>query len=133
MKLAPRILGFLLIAVLAMSAWADVRAEADHAPASSARPVAAPARSERPAGCHAHRGASSSVPSSHSLPPTPVSHQCCLTGHDAAVVQASHYTPPCHQVTRVTLQMESAPTECSSSGSGDFMALVLGPPGITPL
>jgi len=133
MKVGPRILGFLLIAALPMAASADVRAEADLAPASSARPVAAPAPSERPVGCHAHGGTSRSVPPTHSLPPTPVSHQCCLTGHDAAVVQVSDYTPPWHQVTRVTLHFASALTECSFNGSEEFMVLGPDPPGIPPL
>lgn len=133
MMFGPKILAFLLIAALAMAMSADARAEVDYAQASSARPLAAPAPSERAAGCHAHSGTSSSVRPTHSLPPTPVSHQCCLTGHDAAVVQVSHYTTPCHQVTRVTLLIAPALTECSFNGSEVSMVLAPDPPGITPL
>jgi len=88
-------------------------------------------------GCHAHggKGLPDSQPHSrfpHTQPRAPVSYQCCLTGHDAAVVQPSHYAPPSHQWIRVTLQIVPALAECSYS-SEVSKVLSADPPNITPL
>jgi len=133
MKCGSKILGLLLIAALGMSTLARGALTApDHSSRSSAGLLAAPG--ERPAGCHAHGGRS--LPDSQlppSAPPAPASRQCCLTGHDVAVVQASHHTPPSQPWTRVTVQIAPALTECFLSGPEVSMVLSADPPGLTPL
>ena len=128
MKFGSKILGLLLIAALvtatlATRSLAVAVAGADGAPSAAV--------DERPAGCHAH--------GSQSLPlsplPAPVSYQCCLTGHDAAVVPASTSPqPPAQwQYTQVTLQMQSALTAYFLGGLEVSMLLSADPPGTTPL
>jgi len=128
MKCGSKILGLLLIAALvtatlATRSLAVAVAVADHAPSAAV--------DERPAGCHAHGGPS--------LPPSPlpapVNYQCCLTGHDAAVVPASTSPqPPAQcQYIRVTLQIESALTAYFLGGLDFSMLLSADPPGTTPL
>jgi hypothetical protein len=136
MKFAREILGLLLIAALVMATVTGAQAEADHALASPDRAspdrrLAAPA--ERLAGCHAHGGTSPSVPPAQSSPPVPVSHQCCLTGHNAAVVQASFHTPPSPQWTKATLQIAPALTGSPLERLEVSMVLSTHPPGMTPL
>jgi hypothetical protein len=137
MKFGSKIPGLLLIAALVMATLATrslavgvavAIAVADHAPFS--------ALDERPAGCHAHGGQSLPLPPLPRLPiPAPVSYQCCLTGHDAAVVPASASPqPPAQwQYTRVTLQIESALTAYFLGGLEVPMLLSADPPGTTPL
>lgn len=128
MMFGSRILGLLLIAALLMATLATrslavAIAVADHAPSARV--------DGRPAGCHAHGG--------QSLPlsplPAPVSYQCCLTGHDWAVVQASTSPqPPAQcQYTPVTLQIEFALTAYFLGGLEVSMLLSADPPGTTPL
>jgi len=126
MKFGSKILGLLLIAALVTATLATrslAVAGADGAPSAAV--------DERPAGCHAHGG--------QSLPlsplPAPVSYQCCLTGHDAAVVPASTSPqPPAQwQYTQVTLQMQSALTAYFLGGLEVSMLLSADPPGTTPL
>jgi hypothetical protein len=136
MKFGSKILGLLLIAAL-MATLATGSLEVavavvgtDHGSAPSA------ALDERPAGCHAHGGQSlplSQLP--YSPLPEPVSYQCCLTGHDAAVVPASTSPqPPAQcQYTQVTLQIESAVTIYFLGGLEVSMLLSADPPGTTPL
>jgi hypothetical protein len=122
---AREILGLLLIAAVVMATGAV--AEADHA----SPPWAAPAH--RPAGCHGHGG--ETLPDSHlphSRRPAPVSYQCCLTGHEAAVVQASYSPQPSFQCSHFRL-IESAPTARCLEGLEVLMVLSADPPGTTPL
>jgi|ERR1700687_696852 len=125
MKFGSKILGLLLIAalLLATRSLAVAIAVADHAPSAAV--------DERQAGCHAHGG--KSLP--RSPLPAPVSYQCCLTGHDAAVMPASTSPqPPAQcQYTRVTLQIESALTVYFLGGLEVSMLLSADPPGMTPL
>ena len=132
MHLRSKILGLLLsvalfMATLATGAWAEV----DHASASSK------GRGEVPAGCHGHGG--TALPVSH-LPdsrrphsPAPVNYQCCLTGHDAAVVQTPHFSQPSMHCTRATLPVEFALTGRLSGGFEASMVHSADPPAITPL
>jgi hypothetical protein len=128
MKFGSKILGLLLIAALLMATLSTrplalAIAVADHAPSA--------ALDERPAGCHAHGG--------QGLPlsplPAPVNYQCCLTGHDAAVVPASTSPQPLAQCqyAPVTLQIESALTAYFLGGFEVSMLLSAEPPGTTPL
>ena len=131
MKYESKILGLLLIAALVMATLttpssAVTVAAADHAPSATL--------DERPAGCHAHGGQSLPLsPLPHSPLPAPASYQCCLTGHDAAVVPDSISPQPPAQCAAVPRQIESLLTgyflvdfEVSMIPSAD-------PPGITPL
>ena len=128
MKFGSKILGLLLIAALLMATLSTRSlavgvAVADHAPSAAV--------DERLAGCHAHGG--------QSLPlsplPAPVNYQCCLTGHDAAVVPASTSPQPLAQCqyAPVTLQIESALTAYFLGGFEVSMLLSAEPPGTTPL
>ena len=126
MKIGSKILALLLIAALVtapLAARSLALAVANHAPSAAV--------DERPAGCHAHGG--------QSLPlsplPAPVSYQCCLTGHDAAVVPASTSPqPPAQcQYAQVTLQIQSALTAYSLGGLEVSLLLSGDPPGTTPL
>src|SRR5208282_5523741 len=128
MKFGREILGLLLIAALVTAtatlptgAWA----ESDHA-------ASAPAQS--PAGCHAHAG--KRLPdsqNSRSPRPAPVSYQCCLTGHDAAVVRASNSPQPLAQCSRVDRQFGPSLTTCCLRDLEVLMVLSADPPGPTPL
>jgi len=143
MKFAREILGLLLIAVLVTAGLAtDTLTAADHASGSSAGPLAA--RGEPRAGCHAHGGNSlpdsqlhhsrlPRSPLSHSPRPAPMSHQCCLTGHDAAAVQASQSPQPSAQCTPVSLQTESAQKLRFLGRLEVSMVLAADPPGTTAL
>jgi hypothetical protein len=126
MKFGSRILGLLLIAALVTAALPTgslAVAGADGAPSAAV--------DERPAVCHAH--GSKSLPLSPL--PAPVSYQCCLTGHDAAVVPASTSPQPPAQCQRapVTLQIESALTAYFLGDLEVSMLLSGDPPGTTPL
>jgi len=133
MKCGSRTLGLLLTAALVMATWATgALTAADLASRSLAGLPAPPV--EHPTGCHAHGG--KSLPDSqlpHSPRPAPASHQCCLTGHDVAMVQPSHPTPPSRQWTQVAVQIMAALTECSYEESDVSMVLAADPPGMTPL
>jgi len=133
MKFGREILELLLIAALVMSTLATgVRAEADHAASSSSLSLAAPA--PRSASCHSQ--GSKTLPDSqksHSPRPAPVSYQCCLTGHDAAVVRALFVPHPSGQGTRLGLGREPALTTCCLRDLEVSMVLSADPPGSTPL
>jgi hypothetical protein len=131
MKFGSKIPGLLLIAALLMATLATrslAIAVADHAPSAAV--------DERPAGCHAHGGQSlPPSPLPRSPLPAPVSYQCCLTGHDAAVVPASTSPqPPAQcQYTQVTLQIQSALTAYILGDLEVSMLLSADPPRTTPL
>ena len=129
MKYGSKILGLLLIAALvtaALPTGALVLAAADHAPSA--------ALDERPAGCHAHGGQSlplSQLP--HSPLPAPASYQCCLTGHDAAVVPASTSPEPPAPSAPVPPHIESLLTGYFLGGLDVSMVPSAEPPGRTAL
>jgi hypothetical protein len=129
MNYGSKILGLLLIAALvsaALPTGALVLAAADHVPSAAV--------DERPAGCHAHGGQSlplSQLP--HSPLPAPASYQCCLTGHDAAVVPASTSPQPPAPSAPVPPQIESLLTGYFLGGLEVSMVPSAEPPGTTPL
>ncbi len=130
MKFGSKILGLLLIAALVMAtrSLAVAVAGADNTPSAAV--------DERPAGCHAHGGQSLPLsPLPHSPLPAPVNYQCCLTGHDAAVVSASTspQRPAQCQYAQVTLQIQSALTAYFLGGLEISMLLSADPPGTNPL
>jgi len=123
---AREILGLLLIAAVVTATGAV--AETDHA----SSPLMAPAQPA--AGCHGHVG--ETLPDSHlphSRRPAPVSYQCCLTGHEAAVVEASYSPQPSFQCSHFIRRIESAPTARCLEGLEVLMVLSADPPGTTPL
>src|SRR5208282_105830 len=128
MMFASKILGILLpLAVMIAPSTTGALADAGHASA----PLAVPGHP--PAACHMH--VDNTLPDS-SLPhpprPAPASYQCCLTGHNAAVVQTSLSPQPCNECARVAVQIEPA-LALSSSGVEASIFLSAGPPRTTPL
>jgi hypothetical protein len=130
--ISSKILGLLLTAALTITPLATIAfAAADHLSASPREQSAAP--SETSSGCHAHASAPlTHSPLSHSpLPrsplstpiPTPMSYQCCLTGHDVAVVQASQSSRPLTECARLTVRIEPLLAECLV-GAFEFTAAV---------
>lgn len=130
MKVASKILGLLLTVALVMTtgAWA----EADHAPApaSGSTSMSTSTSDARLAGCHA-RG--DRIPHSQRPLPGPVSYQCCLTGHDAAVVKALHVPQPSVLGVYLALPVEPAPRLSLVSHLEGAMVLSADPPGSPPL
>jgi hypothetical protein len=136
MKVGSRILRVLLIATLVMAtSLTSARAEADLASGSPARQLATSGK--RPATCHAHGATSSHVPPAQSAPALPVSHQCCLTGHDVAVVQSSFRTPSSERTSErwINANLKIAPVLTLSFFERLSVMIVLpaDPPGWTPL
>ena len=124
LSLTPFLMAALVAPTLAPVAWA----EADHASKPSAR------LAERTAGCHAHGdNALPHSPQSHSELPAPLSYQCCLTGHDAAIVPAFHFAQPSAKVQDAAEPIEPSPTVPSWNGFEVFTTLFAYSPGLTPL
>jgi hypothetical protein len=133
MQRRSKILGLLLIAALALATSpADVWAEAGHAFGVAATP------GEHSTACHAHMAdipanSQATEPSrSHSLP-APANYQCCLTGHDAAIVQARHYQQTCAQFSRFEFEIEPAAALCFSGHVQLSRVVCTDPPGTNPL
>jgi hypothetical protein len=112
MKNAPKILGFLLIGVLALrtGVWAE--------------PEQAPASSQHANACHSH---GRTLPDS----PQPASHRCCLTGHDAAAVQVSQLPQP--SGARLAPALQHTSFLYSLNELKIAAILFAGPPGSPPL
>jgi hypothetical protein len=129
MTFASKIVGLMLIAALSVATFVTgAWAEADHA----SKPLVG--LGERAAGCHGHDGeALPRSPLSPSRLPMPMSYQCCLTGHDAAVVQAYHFAQPPSEVSRLTLQIKPAPTAPTMCELEVSIVLYADPRGPTPL
>jgi hypothetical protein len=128
MTWGPKIVGFLLIAAVVIAPLTTgVWAEAESAAASQ------PGLGDRPAMCHKHQGTTAPVSnfphSPHSVPP---SYQCCLTGHDAAVVQASDSPQPAASRACITVHIEPA-LMLSLSGLKGAILPSADSPGTTPL
>ena|SRR5271166_2828817 len=126
MRFASKLVGLVLIAATTFVTGA----EADVA----SKPLAG--RSERTVGCHAHDSgapSNSRAPVTHSRLPAPISYQCCLTGHDAAVLRASHFAQPHADVSCVHIQAESVLVPSPIRGMDFSIALSAVPPGATPL
>lgn len=125
MMIKSPILVVLLIATMASASVGNVAwAETDHA-ARVVKGGSGPA-------CHGH----SSKTSSHTrLPesPAPVSYQCCLNGHDAAVVQTSALLQPLEQSSGLNLQREIALLASSLLSFAFREVFTSQPPGASPL
>jgi hypothetical protein len=121
MKFASKIVGLCLVgtliaalmpAMFVTDAWAD---------AYRAGPI------EGAAGCHGQGG------SQPPHLPTPSSYRCCMTGHDAAVVQASQSLQPMAQCARVAAHVESGTVEVVLAGVEGSIVRSADPPGRSPL
>lgn len=134
MKIFSKFPSLMLIAAILMASMpASAGAEKDLASGSPARRLAG--LGERLAGCHAQGGANSYVPPTDSSPPAPVPHQCCLTGHDVAMVPApaSHCSQPYSQWAQVSWQITLTLRECLFGRLEVSMVLSAHPPGTPPL
>ncbi len=81
-------------------------------------------REERSSGCHEH---GSSSPS-----PRPASYQCCLTGHNTAVLPATHTAAIVHEF-RGELLTQPSVSALNGSGLTERAIFSGDPPGATPL
>jgi hypothetical protein len=128
MRLASKIVRLLLVATLAATTFASTSsANADGQLTSANAPA------EQAAACHEHE-----VPISHRIPSRPpkpesTSYQCCLTGHDAAMVRAHQLVQPPSVPTRMVAHIESAIGVSRLDGSQVSVAPTADPPNITPL
>ena len=73
------------------------------------------------------------IPHSRRPLPEPVSYQCCLTGHDAAVVKALHVPQPSVLGARLALHIQLASGVSLVSDLKVAMVLSADPPGSPPL
>jgi len=139
MKFWTKIPGFLLIAALLVVPL-GIGASAlpvDRVSAPSGKQHTDSA--EYPAGCHMHGGKTllqSQLPQSQ-LPrsplPMPVSYQCCLTGHDAALVQIPYQTQLSVPNSQVRVQIEPVLTASAFDRLEGSTVISTDPPGTTPL
>jgi hypothetical protein len=133
MKVASKILALLSIAALMLGTGAWTKGEVDHANA----PLVTPA--QHPSGCHAQGGNSLHGPSSSHSPlsyfprQAPISYRCCLTGHVAALVQASDSSQPVAQYADVTLKIEPASTASFLNRIEGLTIIFVTPPGAAVL
>jgi hypothetical protein len=125
---ALSIVAFTIVALTAAPLATEAWAEADHASSPLTR------SSERMPACHGHDGATlPRLPLSHSRLPAPSSYQCCLTGHDAALVPASYFVNTSAEVSRIAMQIEPAMTISELDRLEVSVVLPADPPGTTPL
>ena len=80
---------------------------------------------EPPARCHEH---GSKAPAPHST-----NYQCCLTGHNTAVPQASHSPEPILHDTQIEPLIDSPIGSLEIGGFGQLTVSSGDPPGATPL
>jgi hypothetical protein len=73
-------------------------------------------------GCHEHGGKM----------PAPASYQCCLTGHNAAVLQIPYSPEPFH-VFPIELAGEDSSHKSQAASSDKISVPAAGPPGSNPL
>jgi hypothetical protein len=122
MRLNSKILAFLMIATLAAGCYAA------QVPSLSARSsFQSPVQSnERPSGCHEHGG---------QAPARAPSHDCCLAGHDVAVIQVHQLQPPSDVQCHVHAVMSSNPASVTAALTVFQHSVILSPapPGSDPL
>lgn len=80
--------------------------------------------SERPSGCHEHGSQTPAPPST--------SYQCCLTGHNIAVLQATQSEQPPFTI-RSEFPVEPATSLLEDAGYIERTIASGAPPGVTPL
>jgi hypothetical protein len=133
MKCRAKILSLVVVAALAwtmsaIDAWADN--EGTHN--NHEFPASAPP-SEHPVSCHAHSRAGIPVQHNENLPtPAQSNYKCCLTGHDAAIVQSIHAQQPCALGSRLAPQVP-APVASAGDSAQDPTKFCADPPNINAL
>ncbi|MGD0212093.1 MAG: hypothetical protein ABSB87_02600 [Terriglobales bacterium] len=125
MTSGSKILGLLLIAAVVIAPLtAGALADAD-------TPLTG--LTGRPSVCHMHLGGTPSDSNPPHYPRSvPASYQCCLAGHDAALMQRSGSPQPSAECVRITVQFEPA-LPSSSSGLESSILPSADPPGTNPL
>src|SRR6202140_3031676 len=99
----PRLLAILLAAALVVTAAASNTAASSHSPQTA---PASRTPNGHQAGCHHPDDA---LPASHPDPlPAPVNYQCCIAGHEAAVLHASALPCPVIERPRLVVQIGRA-------------------------
>src|ERR1700721_863671 len=133
MKLTSKTVGLLLAAALVAASLATDAFATDHSfrsPSHLAEP------SESYASCQAHITASQSPQSQRPHPPssTPVSyhHYCCVTGHNAALLQASQFPQPSCRWTRLTFLSLSMQLTRSTESPESSPIFSIAPPQLLP-
>jgi hypothetical protein len=136
MTCRAKILSLLVIAALAwttsaIDAWADDTGA--HNAHQRAVPVSA-TPNERPVGCHTHGRASIPVPRDGDSPArVPSNYKCCMTGHDAAIVQSLHSQGPSADGSWLAPQVQLAPAAAAVGPAQASTILCADPPNITAL
>jgi hypothetical protein len=134
MKFGAKITGLLLILAMPMASLATGASALPAERASAPSAIQGTGSPEHPAVCHAHGG--KTLPQSE-LPrsplPKPTSYQCCLTGHNAALVQAPYQTQLLVQSSHLKAQIEAVLTTSPFDSLESFTVISTDPPGKTPL
>jgi len=112
MTIWSKILVSFLIAALTTGAWA-----------AQSFPSTALAH-DRPSGCHGHGG---------NIPAHAPGYECCLTGHDVAVLQTSHAPRPAAQYRQADPEVEPSSTAAILLVVQPSLLRSADPPGTTPL
>ena len=135
MKLRYRLLGILLITAVVGTTFArNASTEWENGAETTA---SSPIPGEATADCPVHAShappASPAYDSRTHNPPTPSSYQCCVTGHNAAVLQASsvplpvsqcaHFASPARPTVLLVTSLHSATSKLLTSGLPDTAPL----------
>lgn len=133
MTCRAKILSLVVIAALAWtaSAWSDETGA--HNSNESAIPGSA-TPNEPPDSCHVHGRMGNPVSQNEGSPaPVPSNYKCCLTGHDAAIVQSVHSQGPLVFPSGFASQVQLAPVESVFGTARASALLCADPPNITSL
>jgi hypothetical protein len=134
MTVRANILSLVVIAALAWTTSAiDAWAGNEGTHHNHASPVAA-TPSEHPVSCHAHSRTGNPVQHNENSPtPAQSNYKCCLTGHDAAIVQSLHSQQPSAHRSRLASQVQLAPAAYPLAPARACTVPSADPPNITAL
>jgi hypothetical protein len=121
-----RVLGIFLAAALVVAATASNTSALSHVPQASTTSSGA---NNHLAGCH-----DDAPPASHPNPlPAPVKYQCCITGHEAAVLHASDLPWPVTECAHFVEQSDPCALPSFSKHFETVLLLSADPPLQSPL
>jgi hypothetical protein len=123
-----RIIAILLAAALVVTATVSYTAASSHTPQTSPASTTA---NNHPAGCHDHDDAP--LASHPDRLPVPVDYQCCITGHDAAVLHASDLPWPVIECAHFVVQSDLCASPSFSQHFEAVLPLSADPPLLSPL